>query len=509
MRGGGDARGSLRSIQYLRGLAALMVVLYHAGHYLDLYRGDASLKGWDALGLYGVSIFFAISGYLMATLVRRSDPFVFMAHRVVRIYPALLIAVALTGAAAALTGRPFVLDPVALTLVPAGPRFYALDVEWTLLFEVTFYVALFLLALVRWTGRLEWAAVAWLGLIVLGRLAFPGWQTDLTPPIHRLPLMEACTGFAAGLLIPAALRTGLVPRRAWLAGCGLAVLATALPPGNSRLVAGLVAAVVVAGAIRADPGPADRALDPLKKLGDWSYALYLCHVPVIRLVYQHAPSGANTKVLWLCAVAATLGAGALVGALDVRLYRFGKRFVDRCREKPLRPWIGAYVAMFAGVAVYGAIDTAAKERWTRQEQAILARLPAGSLRDPDAALVAIAAARLEARSSIRGEVGEVRLLEGGMLAIRGWLVDTGDPGRELVVAVFHDGAKVASARPWRRRPDVAKALGRDDLASAKIGFGLGTRPVRCREGTEVVVLGLDLAGGAMVLPGRTAIAGCS
>ena len=166
--------GSLRSIQYLRGLAAFMVVLYHAGHYLDVYRGDASLAGWDALGLYGVSIFFAISGFLMATLVRRQDPLVVMAHRIVRIYPALLIDVALTGAVSALVGRPFVLDPVALTLVPAGARFYALDVEWTLLFEVTFYVALFLLGLAGGTRHLERVALVWLTLILAGGLWLPG-----------------------------------------------------------------------------------------------------------------------------------------------------------------------------------------------------------------------------------------------------------------------------------------------------------------------------------------------
>jgi exopolysaccharide production protein ExoZ len=503
--GGAPAR-SLRSIQYLRGLAAVMVVLYHAGHYLDVYRGDGSLAGWNALGLYGVSIFFAISGYLMAMLVRRQDPYVFMAHRIVRIYPAFLIIVALYGAVSALVGRPFVLDPVALTLVPAGPRFYALDVEWTLLFEVTFYVALFLLAIVRWTARLEAAALAWLGLVLVGKLAFPGWQTE-TPPIHHLPLLEACTGFAAGLLIPAALRAGLVPRRAWLAGCGLAVLAVWLDTGNGRLIAGLVSTVIVAGAVRDDPGRGCKGIDPLKKLGDWSYALYLCHVPAIRLTYQYAPAGAGTKALWLCALAAALAAGALVGSLDVRLYRRAKRFVDRCRPRPLRAWIGAYMALFAGVAAYGALDTAVKERRARQEQAILARLPAASLGDPDAARAAVAAAGL-AGGSLRGEVGEVQRLEDGALVVRGWLLDAEDPGRELSVAVFHNGVQVASARPRRRRPDVAESLGRSDLASARIGFGLGTLPVRCQAGREVVVLGLDLAGAATVLPGRTAIAGC-
>jgi peptidoglycan/LPS O-acetylase OafA/YrhL len=506
---GGASAGALRSIQDLRGIAALMVVLYHAGHYLALYRGDDALKGWDALGLYGVAIFFAISGFLMATLVRRAGPWLFLAHRIVRIYPALLIAVALTGAVSGLIGRPFVIDPVALALVPAGPRFYALDVEWTLLFEDTFYVALFALSLAGLTAHLEKAALAWLALILFGTLAFPAWQGDLTPPIHRLPLMEACAGFAAGLLVPAALKAGLVPRRAWVAGCVLALISVPLNPNHSRLVPGLIAALIVAGAVRDDPGPRRRRFDPLARLGDWSYALYLCHVPVIRLVYQVAPAGADTKVLWLCAVLGALAVAAALGILDVRLYRSAKRLVDRARERRLRLWVGAYVALFAAVAAWGAVDTLTQERRARQERAILVRLPAGSLRDPETARAAVAAAGLEARPSLRGEVSEVQRLDAGALAIRGWLVDVDDPARELAVAVFHNGVEIASARPWRRRSDVALALGRPDLVPAKIGFGLGTRPVRCQDATEVVVLGLDLAGNAaLVLPGRTAIAGC-
>ena len=64
-----DARaGTLRSIRYLRALAAFMVAAYHTSHYLNFHRAMDPLMGWHELGLFGVSIFFAISGYLMATL---------------------------------------------------------------------------------------------------------------------------------------------------------------------------------------------------------------------------------------------------------------------------------------------------------------------------------------------------------------------------------------------------------------------------------------------------------
>ena len=57
---------------------------------------------------------------------------------------------------------------------------------------------------------------------------------------------------------------------------------------------------------------------------------------------------------------------------------------------------------------------------------------------------------------------------------------------------------------------VARALGRPELASAKIGFGFGAPSIQCAAGDTVVVLGLDLTGGgALVLPGNVTIAGCS
>ena len=234
-----DARaGTLRSIQYLRALAAFMVAAYHTSHYLNFHRAMDPLMGWHELGLFGVSIFFAISGYLMATLVRRTEPWRFMAHRLLRIYPTYLIVIALLAAVSPiLIDRPFTFDPIGLSLVPAGSRFYALGIEWTLLFEITFYVGLFAAALCRLTNRLEIVALAWLGLILGCLLVFPQWNMSITPPIQRLPFHEASTGFAAGLLIPAMLKGGWVPRWAFPAGVALALVMFAMPTSSkSRAV---------------------------------------------------------------------------------------------------------------------------------------------------------------------------------------------------------------------------------------------------------------------------------
>jgi hypothetical protein len=46
-------------------------------------------------------------------------------------------------------------------LAPVGDRTYYLGVEWTLVFECTYYVALFLIALIGWHRYLNMIALDW------------------------------------------------------------------------------------------------------------------------------------------------------------------------------------------------------------------------------------------------------------------------------------------------------------------------------------------------------------
>lgn len=55
---------TIEGIQYLRGIAALMVVLYHAK--ISVFGSDA----WPAFGYSGVDIFFVISGFVMSHATR-------------------------------------------------------------------------------------------------------------------------------------------------------------------------------------------------------------------------------------------------------------------------------------------------------------------------------------------------------------------------------------------------------------------------------------------------------
>jgi exopolysaccharide production protein ExoZ len=79
----------------------------------------------------------------------------------------------------------------------------------------------------------------------------------------------------------------------------------------------------------------------LATLGDWSYALYLCHLPAFVLALKLAP-GAEL----LAGLLGAFGAAAGFGTLDVWLYARLKRAVDRSRDEARQRSLLYYLAMF-------------------------------------------------------------------------------------------------------------------------------------------------------------------
>jgi exopolysaccharide production protein ExoZ len=343
--------GKNPSIQCLRGLAALFVALYHASVYAQAQFGDA---GWAAafdrrFGVAGVAIFFAISGLLMADLIQRTDPWRFLAHRIVRIYPPYLLAVAVTAPLIGLLGiRKFGPHLFSLMLVPAGPRSYYLSVEWTLVFECTYYMALFLIALAGWRRYLNGIALVWLCMIAAAPL-ITGWSDPAFFPVYSIWLAAANAAFACGLLIPWIARRIPIPLgTGMLAMCAVTV---ALPVNLAvaRWTVGVAAALLVLDAVRIKtPGSVVAALE---RLGDWSYALYLIHVPTILIVYHFWPASGWAGAAWLSAVAAALIVAAGFGMLDMRIYARLRKAVDLAAEEQRRRKVNLYAGAFVAASV--------------------------------------------------------------------------------------------------------------------------------------------------------------
>ncbi len=297
------------SIQYLRALAALGVVVFHA---LE------SSPHRFVIGQAGVDVFFVISGFIMASLMlgRESEPLTFGWRRLVRIVP-LYWATTFAALAIALIRPDFFyrldasLENAALSLlfVPhasaTGGVTPVLWQGWTLEYEMFFYL-LCTLALFLPSRRLIALGVVLTVLVVVGIAARPAEPIALA---YTNPLLLE---FGAGVLL------ALAWRRRWLnalwlgaaalvAGVGAYALQQAglAPVTGVRIIDwGVPALFIVAGALALEgAGRMPQSRFGLL-VGDASYSLYLTHGFVVSGFLWFFPETPLPLRVLACAVGA-------------------------------------------------------------------------------------------------------------------------------------------------------------------------------------------------------------
>ncbi|WP_239136827.1 acyltransferase family protein [Sphaerisporangium rufum] len=265
--------GTARRLAWLdaiRGIGALAVLLEHM-----LYRFLPGLRPyWFNLGIYGVLVFFLVSGYIIpASLEHRGDVRSFWIGRLFRLYPLYLLVIAVVLALTPLIPLRRAVTPDLATaaahvtmLVDVVGAAGVADTMWTLSYEMVFYLlvtALFVLGAHRRSGR--WAVVfAVLAPVVGAVLAAPvlarGPAAFIALAAFAAGLACVLTGSgrlrAAGALVLGGLAVTLVllgGRTPWLGPAILAVMFTGTvlyrwerggPGGRGGLRA--VAAVAVA-----------------------------------------------------------------------------------------------------------------------------------------------------------------------------------------------------------------------------------------------------------------------
>jgi peptidoglycan/LPS O-acetylase OafA/YrhL len=332
----------LPALDGVRAVASTAVLLTHVGFATGAV-GPTLLGAMIARLDVGVPLFFALSGFLMLrpwvrTAVegreRRIPPVgEYAMSRAARILPAYWVVtiLVLLVEAARVYGdtllSPLRVDPgtVLTHLVIgqglSGDTFTSFSQTWSLTTEVTFYVAVPLLglALLRicrsWPGtdgperaRRILGIERWcVGVMALGIGVAVFSASDLPGASGTLAtsLLGHCAWFAAGVWTFARTqRTGTGTRSAWTADqlfalAGALLVLAASPVGGSLLFeqpsplqAGakeglftLIALLVVSAA--ASPSIGDSAVGrllssaPLTWLGTRSYALFLCHLPIL------------------------------------------------------------------------------------------------------------------------------------------------------------------------------------------------------------------------------------
>ncbi len=284
----------LSNIQVLRGIAAVMVLVYHIGNELSDHGFPVSVPEGVGVGSAGVDIFFVISGFIMvhstaAAFAKPGASHLFLLRRIVRLVPLYWLVTSCMVASLALRAGTAALDRDTLKWAAAsyaflfyphvdGDDFPFYAQGWTLNFEMVFYLGF---AAVLWLRRSTalWAlSIGFLALSVLG------WFVVLPWPATRLTDSNSVE-FVLGIVLAEVHARGfrLSARTAIaLASAGAIVFALTIHSVDTWLPArgfvwGPPALAIVAAAALFVPQGGGVLRGALEALGDASYSLYLVH----------------------------------------------------------------------------------------------------------------------------------------------------------------------------------------------------------------------------------------
>ncbi len=293
-----------KDIQALRGLAVLMVVLYHFG------------VGPVRAGYLGVDVFFVISGFLITGLIATgiqqghfSLPG-FYIRRAKRLLPAAYVTIALTVVAAhwLLDGQELrdlssqVIGAVTFTAnivlwQQAGYFDSAADLKpllhtWSLSLEEQFYLLVPAAMIVTprrlWLPMAAASLLASLGLCLVGMLVKP-IATFYLLPTRAWELLVGSVGALAVRIegSPRPLSASPAVRALFYPSLVALVALPAFPIGGSHpgLAAILACAATLTVVLRHHEGfERSRVTRTLAVVGDFSYSLYLVHWPILALL---------------------------------------------------------------------------------------------------------------------------------------------------------------------------------------------------------------------------------
>jgi exopolysaccharide production protein ExoZ len=339
------------SVQILRAVAALAIVVLHALHDAQTITGEsftiAIVSKWPLSA--GVDLFFVISGFVMVVASRNmfqkpGAASLFLRKRISRIVPIYWLVTSVFILIAWL--RPAFLNSAFPTLTEIAKSYFFIPylkvadglvqpiykLGWTLNYEMMFYCAFALVIMMPMRRALLVLSAAFLMIVAFGLIVAPPpgmlsfWSSTL--------ILEFVAGMWIGYALLKNIRIsaslGIV-----LIVAGMALLISfdllAMNQDKMRVLGfGLPAALIAVGAALgfSQLDASNLPIRLMAALGNASYALYLCHpfaVRFFRLVWEK--TGALTIFgPWIYVATATIAAA--VAALLI--YRFV--------EKPMTAW---------------------------------------------------------------------------------------------------------------------------------------------------------------------------
>ncbi len=313
-----------------------------------------------------------------------------------------------------------------------------------------------------------------------------------------MPVTAACAPFAAALLLPRLIATGWIRPATAILALPFAAACFFVDTAAARWLGGIAAVLIVGAAVTAAPvrrrGAAARGLIAL---GDASYVLYLIHPPVLMLANWACPPHWSGAAYAVVSLAGALTAAALLGPVDVALYRRLRRRIDVLTPAALKRALAAFLVVFGGCASGQHRDGA--QRLGREPGP--PRRRQGSWDSVAAADASIARGGLAPSPTLRAGVGG----DGAHLRERvpddGPRIRPAAAGPGMHLALFCGGRLVVLDRPRRLRRDLAGQPGYDALGTQRVGYRLRLPADVCSvENTVAVVVGPSGAMASLPVP---------
>lgn len=281
--------GKNNALQALRGLAALMVAIGHSfwhpfnDAHVHLYGGrtlDQIVGGglshpfplflYIPSGTFPVAVFFLLSGYVIEISLRKLGTLPFLLARAFRLFPTFMVCLAAYLIVFYILGRDLPSMSNILSNLFLFNSSSVVTVSWTLLYEVRYYLAVALLAMIIANGPSRHLAIIaayailgtptgfWLAFMSIGALIYYAHHQDSESAFPSAALV-------AGLVI-------------WYVSSLL--FHGFVPPFKSELAGALAVFAITVTLVRNLHVPR-----MLVYLGDISYPLYCIHYIIIIVVF--------------------------------------------------------------------------------------------------------------------------------------------------------------------------------------------------------------------------------
>jgi exopolysaccharide production protein ExoZ len=298
-----ESNKSINGLQYLRGIAALMVVFHHSLNYFD------DVANWTDIGARGVNIFFVISGFIMAYTTKQvqanssalTESAVFLSKRFIRVVPLYWVALLWTSSrywipwldssdslkelywnlntTLVTVAEDFIFIPHYSISVDLPNKIYPILIPgWTINYEIFFYF-IFGISILAGRYRLLLASIVMLMLVAIGQIY------QFSDAIYNFYTSSVLIDFVFGMIVYVIHKKTHNLSFGRLNFLVLGALGCFLLYIGAQLLYGLVtataAAIIVWNFIHMFHNYRNGIL---KLLGDASYSIYLFHVASFSLV---------------------------------------------------------------------------------------------------------------------------------------------------------------------------------------------------------------------------------